>query len=217
MSQILLVERRQFSISNPIILLPYSLSSIAKSHFRMVEIEYPQAREDTLAEVFYDGTVVLAYLQALEIRCHGFDLSQFPFDQQTCSTRYGSWARSNEQILLTTGKVIEQEKQFRNHSEWDIISFIPRTEDGICLLKNSELINSTVMSYQSKLRYSRVKLAVGEHHSPLNSNSVTQLSPSLLSHFLTYKLTGISFIPEILKYRLWPYFWVLYSCVITNF
>uniref|UniRef100_A0A914X761 Neurotransmitter-gated ion-channel ligand-binding domain-containing protein n=1 Tax=Plectus sambesii TaxID=2011161 RepID=A0A914X761_9BILA len=96
---------------------------------QMVEIEYPQAREDILAEVFYDGTVKLVYLQALEIRCHGFDLSQFPFDQQTCTTRYGSWAQSNEQILLTTGKVIEQDNQFRNHSEWDIVSFIGRTED----------------------------------------------------------------------------------------
>lgn len=99
-------------------------------HFRMTDIKYPLSKEDTLVEVFCDGTVVLAYLETLKIRCHGFDLSQFPFDQQTCSTRYGSWARSNEQIVLTTGKVIEEEKQFRNHSEWDIISFLPRLEDG---------------------------------------------------------------------------------------
>uniref|UniRef100_A0A914X1R2 Uncharacterized protein n=1 Tax=Plectus sambesii TaxID=2011161 RepID=A0A914X1R2_9BILA len=90
---------------------------------QMDELKYMIDKEDVIAEVFYDGTVTVAYNMLLNLRCHNYDLAKFPFDVQTCSTRYGPWAHSSDQVVITTGKVIENVNQFREHTEWTIEAF----------------------------------------------------------------------------------------------
>lgn len=96
----------------------------------MDEIKYPYPKEDTYAEVFFDGTVIVRNLMRIQIRCHNFDLSQFPYDQQTCTVRYASWMHGSERIVLTTAIIPENTKVSKKHTEWDVVSFMPHFENG---------------------------------------------------------------------------------------
>ena len=91
----------------------------------MDEIKYPLQKESVIAEVFFDGTVTVAYNMLVNLRCHNYNLAEFPYDEQACSTRYGPWSHSNDQIVITMAKVIENANQLREHAEWTILSFGP--------------------------------------------------------------------------------------------
>uniref|UniRef100_A0A914XA68 Uncharacterized protein n=1 Tax=Plectus sambesii TaxID=2011161 RepID=A0A914XA68_9BILA len=97
---------------------------------QMDEIIYPFPQEETFAEVFFDGTVKVKYMTRIQIRCHNFDLSKFPYDQQTCSTRYASWMYGFDHLILTTAVVPDNSKVFKKHTEWEIVSFIPHYENA---------------------------------------------------------------------------------------
>uniref|UniRef100_A0A914UU14 Neurotransmitter-gated ion-channel ligand-binding domain-containing protein n=1 Tax=Plectus sambesii TaxID=2011161 RepID=A0A914UU14_9BILA len=89
------------------------------------EIKLPFPLGGVVAEVFFDGTVLIELLQSVEITCQEFDVADFPFDTQICTTRYASWMRGNEQLILTTDFELNNEEQFNPHSEWDLLAFVP--------------------------------------------------------------------------------------------
>ncbi len=54
---------------------------------RMDDLKYMLDKEDIIAEVWFGGTVTVAYNQLITLRCHNYDLTDFPFDEQSCSSR----------------------------------------------------------------------------------------------------------------------------------
>lgn len=83
-----------------------------------------------MAEVFFDGTVLIEMLQTVEISCEDFDVTEFPFDTQMCITRYASWQRGNQQLILTTDSAVDNEEQFNPHTEWELLAFRPSLDDS---------------------------------------------------------------------------------------
>ena len=49
------------------------------------------------------------------------DVTYFPFDMQTCSLKFGSWASSSQQLTMRPEKTTGKSNQYVDNGEWDII------------------------------------------------------------------------------------------------
>ena len=49
------------------------------------------------------------------------DVTYFPFDMQSCSLKFGSWASSSKEITMTPGNTTGKSNQYENNGEWELI------------------------------------------------------------------------------------------------
>ena len=68
------------------------------------------------------GEVLLSRPGILVTTCI-FDLSDFPYDQQTCLLKFGSWAYSSSKINLEAFDPVADISNYQENHEWDLISF----------------------------------------------------------------------------------------------
>lgn len=80
----------------------------------------PRLKEqrDALAVVSYDGTVLWMPQAILRSSCP-FETTYFPFDEQYCHLKFGSWTYDGNRIDLIF---------FQNRSQFDLTDFVVGTE-----------------------------------------------------------------------------------------
>lgn len=49
------------------------------------------------------------------------DVTYFPFDMQTCSLKFGSWASSSKDITMIPGNTTGKSDQYVDNGEWDLV------------------------------------------------------------------------------------------------
>ena len=74
------------------------------------------------AEISYDGTMFWSRPGLLKSTCL-FDLTEFPFDTQTCVLKFGSWSYDSSKINLSIDKNSIDLSNFRKHNEWDLVNY----------------------------------------------------------------------------------------------
>jgi hypothetical protein len=74
------------------------------------------------AEISYDGTMFWSRPGLLKSTCL-FDLTDFPFDTQTCVLKFGSWSYDSSKINLSIDKNTIDLSNFRKHNEWDLVNY----------------------------------------------------------------------------------------------
>ena len=82
----------------------------------MNELDY------TKANVYNDGRIFWSRPGLIKSTCI-FNLTYFPFDQQTCKLKFGSWSYDSTEIYLTeVGNIIDI-SNYQEHEEWNLIEY----------------------------------------------------------------------------------------------
>ncbi|XP_033728878.1 neuronal acetylcholine receptor subunit beta-3-like [Pecten maximus] len=73
-----------------------------------------------LTTVSFDGSVIWRPFEVFDTKC-SINIKYFPFDQQTCSLKFGVWTNPLSDITIAVGSngVILQE--YQSNGEWDIV------------------------------------------------------------------------------------------------
>ena len=83
--------------------------------------EKPMEQLDyTKAEISYDGKVFWSRPGLIKSTCK-FDLTNFPFDTQTCNLKFGSWSYDSSKINLSMSTI--DITNFNKHSEWKLKNY----------------------------------------------------------------------------------------------
>ena len=80
----------------------------------MEELDY------TKANVFSNGDVFWSRPGLIKSTCV-FDLTYFPFDQQKCKLKFGSWAYDNSKICLSGKNSNIDISNYQEHEEWKFV------------------------------------------------------------------------------------------------
>lgn len=81
--------------------------------------------EDLKVRINHLGRARLSIYQVVTQRCHDFNLEMFPFDDQSCVTRYASWHYSAEELKVIPVHVEFAAQHLEKHSSWRIIDYSP--------------------------------------------------------------------------------------------
>ncbi|XP_072042453.1 neuronal acetylcholine receptor subunit alpha-9-like [Amphiura filiformis] len=81
---------------------------------------YEDYTANSQCSVFYTGRVVWQSPAIIKTHCT-MDVTNFPFDFQTCSVVFGPWQHTTDEILLNGSG--SAELYLRSSGEWEIISF----------------------------------------------------------------------------------------------
>lgn len=76
----------------------------------------------TLATLDYKGNVFWSRPGLISSTC-SFDLTNFPYDTQTCKVKFGSWAYDSNHIKLLLNNNSIDTSNFQQHEEWDLIKY----------------------------------------------------------------------------------------------
>lgn len=76
----------------------------------------------TLATVTNKGEVMLSRPGIITSTCR-FNLSNFPYDQQYCHLKFGSWSHNANEIFLQNFDPFFDISNYQENEEWDLISF----------------------------------------------------------------------------------------------
>ena len=82
----------------------------------MSELDY------TKANVYSDGRIFWSRPGLIKSTCV-FDLTHFPFDQQECKLKFGSWSYDNTKICLVNTNHSIDIKNYQEHEEWHLITY----------------------------------------------------------------------------------------------
>ena len=75
--------------------------------------------EKSRAMVNSSGNVIWSRPGIITSTC-SFDLTSFPYDEQKCSVKFGSWSYNGNQLKLS--KNILDTSSFQKHEEWDLVN-----------------------------------------------------------------------------------------------
>ena len=81
-----------------------------------------QELEYTLADVSKDGEVRLSRPGIITTTCK-FDLKDFPYDEQFCEIKMGSWVYSANDIYLKKYEPFFDISNYQENEEWDLVSY----------------------------------------------------------------------------------------------
>ena len=83
----------------------------------MNELDY------TKANVYNDGTIFWSRPGLIKSTCI-FNLTYFPFDQQTCKLKFGSWAHDITDIYINEAQNNSIDiSNYQEHEEWNLVDF----------------------------------------------------------------------------------------------
>ncbi|CAI9731186.1 neuronal acetylcholine receptor subunit alpha-10-like [Octopus vulgaris] len=71
------------------------------------------------ARVFHDGTVKYNFPSVLKSVCQ-IDIKHFPFDQQVCNLTFGSWAYTDNEVMVMNNKTDGDKTSYVKSSEWQL-------------------------------------------------------------------------------------------------
>ncbi|XP_029643728.2 neuronal acetylcholine receptor subunit alpha-10 [Octopus sinensis] len=71
------------------------------------------------ARVFHDGTVKYNFPSVLKSVCQ-IDIKHFPFDQQVCNLTFGSWAYTDNEVMVMNNKTDGDKTNYVKSSEWQL-------------------------------------------------------------------------------------------------
>ncbi len=82
-----------------------------------------EEKREVLAIVSYDGTVKWRPPSIFKSTCQ-INIQKFPYDQQNCSMKFGSWTYGGDSIDIQfyAGKEEINREQYTESNEWEIIS-----------------------------------------------------------------------------------------------
>ncbi|WAQ95164.1 ACH2-like protein [Mya arenaria] len=72
-------------------------------------------------DVNYNGTCLWKPYQIVETTCQ-VDMTNFPYDSQTCYLQFGTWSSSDEIITEFGEDGLQRHHNFQDHAEWKVIS-----------------------------------------------------------------------------------------------
>jgi len=99
----------------------------------MNELDYSKAN------VYYDGNIFWSRPGLIKSTCI-FNLTYFPFDQQTCKLKFGSWAYDNYNIYINDVQNNSIDiSNYQEHEEWNLVDFYT--------VKNSVIYSCCVNPY----------------------------------------------------------------------
>ena len=75
----------------------------------------------TEANVYNDGRIFWSRPGLIKSTCI-FNLTYFPYDQQTCKLKFGSWSYDSTEIYLTESDNIDT-SNYQEHEEWNLIEY----------------------------------------------------------------------------------------------
>lgn len=75
---------------------------------------------DFRAKICYDGSVHYNFPSRFKTLCQ-LDVSRFPFDVQTCSLTFGSWACNGLELDVTSKSNIVDISAVEENAEWEIV------------------------------------------------------------------------------------------------
>ncbi|XP_077995216.1 neuronal acetylcholine receptor subunit alpha-6-like [Glandiceps talaboti] len=78
------------------------------------------AKQTIKARIYSDGTVFFAPPTIFKSPCK-IDIEFFPFDEQRCTLKFGSWAYSGNELLLLLMNDGAEKEDFWENSEWEVI------------------------------------------------------------------------------------------------
>ena len=76
----------------------------------------------TKANVYSNGDVFWSRPGLIKSTCV-FDLTYFPFDQQKCKLKFGSWAYDNSKICLSGKNSNIDISNYQEHEEWKFVDY----------------------------------------------------------------------------------------------
>uniref|UniRef100_A0A0L8GQC0 Neurotransmitter-gated ion-channel ligand-binding domain-containing protein n=1 Tax=Octopus bimaculoides TaxID=37653 RepID=A0A0L8GQC0_OCTBM len=71
------------------------------------------------ARVFHDGSVKYHFPSVLKSVCQ-IDIKRFPFDQQVCNLTFGSWAYTDNEVMVMNNKTDGDKRYYVKSSEWKL-------------------------------------------------------------------------------------------------
>jgi hypothetical protein len=82
----------------------------------MNELDYSKSN------VYNDGRIFWSRPGLITSTCI-FDLTHYPFDQQTCKLKFGSWSYNTKQIYLNLLSIPIDVSNYQEHEEWNLINY----------------------------------------------------------------------------------------------
>jgi hypothetical protein len=76
----------------------------------------------TEANVYNDGRIFWSRPGLIKSTCI-FNLTYFPYDQQTCKLKFGSWSYDSTEIYLADSNNIIDTSNYQEHEEWNLIEY----------------------------------------------------------------------------------------------
>ena len=84
-------------------------------------MQYHPLLQDVSAVAWYNGSVSFVYPAIFKTTCL-FDIYSFPFDQQECSMRIGSWTYDKSDLELVLDEKYPTDVRFyKMNSEWSLV------------------------------------------------------------------------------------------------
>lgn len=105
--------------------------------------EIPLSNLDmTRLNVYYTGDIIWSRPGLITSTC-SFDLSDFPYDQQNCNLRFGSWVYHSGELNLSKSPVPIDLSNYQPSGSWDIISTNTEIEEKeyLCCPEKYQTIN----------------------------------------------------------------------------
>ena len=76
----------------------------------------------TKANVYSNGRIFWSRPGLIKSTCI-FDLTYYPYDQQYCKLKFGSWTYNKKQILLVVHNNSIDTNNYQEHEEWNLVSY----------------------------------------------------------------------------------------------
>ena len=76
----------------------------------------------TKATVDHNGKVLLSRPGIITSTCN-FNLNNFPYDEQRCTLKFGSWSMNSEKLNLSMYVPVSDISNYQENQEWDMIKF----------------------------------------------------------------------------------------------
>ncbi|XP_022091877.1 neuronal acetylcholine receptor subunit alpha-10-like [Acanthaster planci] len=111
---------------------------------------YEDYAKNSICSVYYDGTVVWQSPSIIKTHCQ-MDVTNFPFDRQTCSVQFGPWQHGADEIILEgTGSA---DRYLRSSGEWSLMHFnASNGVEGYQIYPDDPEVMFTFVTYSVELR-----------------------------------------------------------------
>ena len=76
----------------------------------------------TKANVYYNGDIFWSRPGLIKSTCT-FDMTHFPYDQQDCYLKFGSWSYDSNEIFLGYNENPIDVSNYQRHDEWDLVEY----------------------------------------------------------------------------------------------
>lgn len=76
----------------------------------------------TKANIYNDGRIFWSRPGLIKSTCT-FDMTYFPYDQQKCFLKFGSWSYDSNEIYLGNAETPIDISNYQRHDEWDLVDF----------------------------------------------------------------------------------------------